>query len=70
MYKHIKVNFLAGSLAYRKSLFFEVGEYDTNIKFGENYELGLRISNYKGLKVEIINKPLSAYLLDTYTANK
>lgn len=65
MYNHAKVNFLAGSVAYRKSLFFEVGGYDTNIKFGENYELGLRISNYKGLKLEIINKPLSGYLLDS-----
>jgi len=65
MYNHVKANFLAGSVAYRKSLFFEVGGYDTNIKFGENYELGLRISNYKGLKLEIINKPLSGYLLDS-----
>ncbi|SDS79327.1 Glycosyltransferase involved in cell wall bisynthesis [Gillisia sp. Hel1_33_143] len=65
MYNHVKANFLAGSVAYRKSLFFEVGGFDANIKFGENYELGLRISKYKGLKLEIINKPLSGYLLDS-----
>jgi glycosyltransferase involved in cell wall biosynthesis len=65
MYYHLKVHFLAGSVAYRKSVFYAVGGYDEYIKFGENYELGLRICNIEELRIRLINKPLSGYLLDS-----
>lgn len=35
---------LAGSWVLKKELFFEVGQYDEQIKFGENSELRLRIN--------------------------
>ncbi len=44
---------LAGSWALKKELFFEVGQYDERIKFGENSELRLRI-NDQDLHVGII----------------
>lgn len=65
MYNHVKANFLAGSVAYRKSVFFEVGGYDEAIFFGENYELGLRCSNLEALRIKLINKPLSGYIVDS-----
>lgn len=65
MYNHLKVLFLAGSVAYRKSVFYAVGGYDEYIKFGENYELGLRICSLEILRIRLINKPLSGYLLDS-----
>lgn len=65
MYNHFKVHFLAGSVAYRKSIFYAVEGYDENIKFGENYELGLRICRLERLRIGLINKPLSGYLLDS-----
>lgn len=65
MYNNIKMHFLAGSIAYRKNLFRALEGFDEKIKFGENYEFGLRISNYAKLRTKIINKPLSGYLLDS-----
>jgi glycosyltransferase involved in cell wall biosynthesis len=44
---------LVGSWALKKELFFEVGQYDERIKFGENSELRLRI-NFKDINVGII----------------
>jgi glycosyltransferase involved in cell wall biosynthesis len=63
MYKGITATFLAGSICYRKALFNQVGGYDVNLLFGENYELGLRISQVDNLKIKIIHKPLSQYNL-------
>jgi glycosyltransferase involved in cell wall biosynthesis len=65
MYKNLKLNLLAGSVAYRKSIFYAVGGYDEYIKFGENYELGLRICSIEKLRIGLIEKPLSGYLLDS-----
>lgn len=65
MYNHLTVNLLAGSVAYSKSVFNTVGGYDEDIKFGENYELGLRICSLEKLRIRLINKPLSGYLLDS-----
>jgi len=65
MYNNIKMHFLAGSVAYRKSIFYAVGGYDEYIKFGENYELGLRICSIEKLRIGLIEKPLSGYLLDS-----
>lgn len=65
MYNNIKMQFLAGSVAYRGNIFRALKGFDEKIKFGENYELGLRISNYAKLRTKIINKPLSGYLLNS-----
>ncbi|WP_169578103.1 glycosyltransferase family 2 protein [Salinimicrobium xinjiangense] len=67
IYNHITAIFLAGSICYRRSLFNEVGRYDTALNFGENYELGQRISAKKDLKITIINKPLLYYVLNIST---
>ncbi|WP_029036028.1 glycosyltransferase family 2 protein [Salinimicrobium xinjiangense] len=65
LYKHRTSNFLAGSICYKKSLVEQVGMYDTNITFGENYELGLRICQIEDLKIKIIPEVLSTYLQGT-----
>lgn len=67
MYKSIKASFLAGSICYRKNLFLKVGGYDPKITFGENYELGLRISQVQNLKIKIINKVFLKYEITTST---
>ncbi|WP_189603569.1 glycosyltransferase family 2 protein [Salinimicrobium marinum] len=64
-YNNIQASFLAGSVGYKKSLFLKVGGYDPAMDFGENYELGFRISRENKLKIKIINKPLLKYNVDT-----
>ena len=56
LYNDMEILFLAGSICYRRSFFLEVGGYDENLTFGENYELGLRISerNYNLKLIEYI----------------
>ncbi|MCH4823810.1 glycosyltransferase family 2 protein [Gramella lutea] len=44
VYNYITASFLAGSFCISKDLFFKIGGYDENLDYGENYELGLRIS--------------------------
>ena len=44
LYNNMEILFLAGSICYRKSFFLKAGGYDEKLTFGENYELGLRIS--------------------------
>ena len=63
MYNGIIATFLAGSVCYNKKIFLGCGGYDPQIKFGENYELGLRIAQIKNLKIRVIDKPLSQYNL-------
>ena len=46
---------MAGSWAVKKEVFFKVGMYDTNIKFGENNELRLRFQ-FEKLKVVLVGK--------------
>ena len=65
MYQNLKVHFLAGSVAYRRSVFFEIGCYDEKVFFGENYELGLRWSNSQSIRIKLIDKPLSVYIVNT-----
>jgi len=67
MYKSIKASFLSGSICYRKNLFLKAGGYDPKITFGENYELGLRISQTQKLKIKIINKVFLKYEITTST---
>lgn len=59
IYNGIRANFLAGSVCYKREVFEEVGGYDEKISFGENYELGLRVSK---LNPDVLYIP-KAYLL-------
>src|SRR5690606_7337464 len=61
MYGGISASFLAGSICYNKPIFLNSGRYDENLSFGENYELGLRISQIEKLKIKVIYHPLSQY---------
>jgi glycosyltransferase involved in cell wall biosynthesis len=47
--------FLAGSFAIRKDVFYKLGMYDENLKFGENTELKWRI-DFANIHAVIINK--------------
>ncbi len=64
IYNEIKATFLAGSVLYKKSLFWQVGGYDPQISFGENYELGLKLCQYQRLKIKILNKPFLRYVVN------
>lgn len=61
IYNSIMASFLAGSICYKKEIFLQVGKYDSALSFGENYELGMRISEVKDLRIKIINEPLLTY---------
>ena len=65
MYNNIKATFLAGSICFKKSIFLQAGGYDPKMSFGENYELGLNVSELSNLKIKIINKPLLYYEVQT-----
>lgn len=67
LYNGITAVFLAGSVCYKRKLFIDVGGYDDKITFGENFELGLRISEKKDLKIMILDKP---YLFYSINSNK
>lgn len=61
IYNKITANFLAGCVCYKKEIFLLAGGYDPNISFGENYELGIRISWLDNLKIKIIDFPFLKY---------
>ncbi len=61
VYNHITASFLAGSIGYKKLILIASGKYDEKLKFGENYELGLRISEFSNLKIKYIDKILHNY---------
>ena len=61
LYNNIKASFLAGSICYNKEIFLKAGGFDPNMKFGENYELGIRISQLNHLKVGIMDEILMVY---------
>lgn len=44
--KSISKRLLAGAFAIKKELFFKIGQYDTQMKFGENAELSIRLQQY------------------------
>lgn len=64
LFNNRTANFLAGSFCCKKELFWKIGGYDTDITFGENYELGIRICNFKNLKIKLIDKGLLEYFVD------
>ena len=47
--------FSAGTFIIKRSFFYEVGQYDENLKYGENTELSFRISEER-IKVKIVDK--------------
>jgi len=61
MYNHITASFLAGSICYRKDLFYKAGGYDPKMTNGQNYELGMRVSQRKDLKIKVLNKIFLQY---------
>lgn len=65
IYNYRTANFLAGGVCYKKDIFLKVEGYDHHLKFGENYELGLRICHLKKLNISILNKVLSSYFIKT-----
>lgn len=65
LYNNITGSFLAGSICYKKDIFFKVGGFDPQMKFGENYELGIRIAKLQGLSIKLINKVFLKYNLNT-----
>lgn len=54
IYNGIRGSFLSGSVCYRKEILETVGGFDPNIKFGENFELGMRIAHLPDLNTIIL----------------
>ncbi len=65
MYNDMVATFLAGSVCYKKEVLIAVGSFDSKITFGENYELGLRISAIENLNLKYIAKPMAQQNLNT-----
>ena len=65
MFNNLRGTFLAGSICFRKKIFFSVGGYDPVMTFGENYELGLRIAQKESLKIKYIKEPFLKYSINT-----
>lgn len=65
LYRNMHVQFLAGSVCYKKDLFMKVGGYDQKMTFGENYELGIRICQMNNLKTLTIKEVLGTYVIET-----
>lgn len=66
LYRHKKISFLAGSVCYNKELFKKTGGFDENLKYGENYELGLRICQIKNLRIFIIDFELVTIVINSF----
>lgn len=56
IYNNMTATFLAGSVCYKKSIFKQSGQFDEELQFGENYELGMRISQIDGLKNQFLEE--------------
>ena len=65
MYNHIKATFLSGSTCYKKDIIEAAGFFDPKMSFGENYELGLRISEKRNLKIKILKQQFLFYEINT-----
>lgn len=69
MYNGIEASFLAGSVCYRKKLIEDVGGFDPELHFSENYELGMRISQREINKTLVIPKILMYYYVSKKDLN-
>ena len=56
--------FLSGSVCYRKKSLEKAGGFDSNLKFGENYELAMRIAQLPELNTLILNQIYLKYNLN------
>lgn len=65
IYNHITATFLAGSICYKKDILIEVGGFDPQMSFGENYELGIRIGHIENLNIIILNESFLFYSIQT-----
>lgn len=65
IYSNYRLSFLAGSICLRKQIFINAGGYDPKLTFGENYELGMRITENKDLKIKFFNRPYLRYEIKT-----
>ncbi|RKS50579.1 glycosyltransferase involved in cell wall biosynthesis [Gillisia mitskevichiae] len=65
MYNDMVGTFLAGSVCYKKEVLISAGSFDSKITFGENYELGIRISAIQNLNLNYIALPLAQQNLNT-----
>ena len=65
MYNYLTVTFFPGSICYKKKLFLAVGGYDPKMTFGENYELGIRISDLPRVKILVLDQIFLKYNMDT-----
>lgn len=65
MYNDIVATFLSGSVCYKKEVLIKAGNFDPKITFGENYELGLRISAMENLILKHLAKPMVQQNLNT-----
>ena len=63
VYNSITAIFLAGSICYKKKIFDKAGGFDPLITFGENYELGIRISQFRDLNIRVLKEPYLKYNL-------
>jgi glycosyltransferase involved in cell wall biosynthesis len=54
IYNSMRGNFFSGSVCYRKSILEKVGGFDASLKFGENFEMGMRIAQLPNIKTFII----------------
>lgn len=68
MYNFLNATFFPGSICYKKQIFINAGGFDPKIKFGENYELGMRVSEQPDLKVKLINREFLLY--DIQSSNR
>lgn len=59
IFNNITGTFLAGSVCYKKEVLIKAGNFDPKISFGENYELGIRVSSIENLKLKYIAKPMA-----------
>lgn len=66
LYNNKIASFLAGTVAYKKTIIKELGGYDENLKIGENYELGMRITALSKLKIRIVHKTLHHYNVEKH----
>ncbi len=65
MYNDMVGTFLAGSVCYKKEVLIAAGSFDSKITFGENYELGLRVSAIQNLNLKYLALPLAQQNLNT-----
>ncbi len=66
LYNNIQATFLSGSICYKRKIFFSAGSFDPNLTFGENYELGIRISQLPGIKIAYIDRIFLQYKIITH----